>query len=339
MQDYKCKLKQITEMLIKSEDDYGEIKKATDDLYNLFLTVSGLKEEDEDCRKDYYLPQGKAIGTVWAAMCIKEFLRTKKFIRGVFLGIKHAQEKFLDRPINIVYAGTGPFATLLMPLITVFSSEEVKFTFLEINPESIQNLKKIINAFGASEYVEKIVQCDAAEYQVDKGRPIHMVVTETMQRSLKKEPQVAITLNLVPQMVEGGILIPQNITVEAALLDPKRDMERMMGAQGAEKDYCHHLNKILELNKNILVIEKEKKYFFPEIEVEIPNDIDKKYKKLSLLTNIQVFGEEKLTYMQCSLNMPEKVMDIAWMNNTIKKVMFQYVINENPGFVHKIVEQ
>jgi predicted RNA methylase len=334
MENYQDKLTQITEILLKSEDDYGEIKKATDDLYNLFLSVSGLKEEDESCRKDYYLPKGKAIGTVWAAMCIKELLRTKRFIRGVFLGIKRCQEKFSHKPIHILYAGTGPFATLLMPLTTVFTSKEVKFTLLEINPDSIEILRKVIKNFEVEDYIYNIVQCDATEYKTEKDKPIHMVVTETMQNALKNEPQVAITLNLVSQMEEGGILIPQNITVEVALLDLKRDMERMMGVEGAEEDHCYHLNKIFELNKNSVAIKKKEEYFFPEVEVEFPKDVEERYKRLSLLTDIQVFEDEKLTYKQCSLNLPHKVMDIDWGNNNIKKVGFQYVINENPGFAY-----
>ncbi|APM40083.1 hypothetical protein [Clostridium kluyveri] len=66
----------------------------------------------------------------------------------------------------------------------------------------------------------------------------------------------------------------------------------------------------------------------------------KKYKKelrrLNLLTNIQVFEEEKLTYMQCSLNLPYKVLDIDWINNPVKRVGFQYSISENPSFIHKV---
>lgn len=337
MENYKEELKRITEILLKQEDDYGEMKKAADELYDLFLNVSDLKEDDESCRKDYYLPKGKAIGTVWAAMCIKEFLRTKRFIRGVFLGIKRAQEKFPNRQIHMLYAGTGPFATLVMPLTTVFTSKEIKFTLLEINQDSIENLKNIIKDFEVEEYVDNIVQCDATEYKADKDKPIHMVVTETMQRALKKEPQVAITLNLVPQMEEGGILIPQNISIEVGLLDYKRDMEKMMGVEGAERDYCYYLNKIFELNKNTAVVEKKEVHSFPEFEVEIPNYIEKRYKSLSLFTNIQVFEEEQLTYNQCSLNMRQKIIDIDWNNNTVKKISFQYVINENPGFIHKLL--
>jgi len=338
MRNYKEELKEITEILLKSEDDYGEMKKATDDLYDLFVAVSGLEENDENSRKDYYLPKGKAIGTVWAAMCIKEFMRTKKFIRGVFLGIKRAKEKFPNRKIHILYAGTGPFATLIVPLTTVFTSQEIECTLLEINPDSIENLRKIIKAFEIEEYINDIVQCDATEYKADKNKPIHMVVTETMQRALKKEPQVAITLNLVPQMEEGGILIPQNISIEAGLLDPKRDMERMMGIEGAEIDYCHHLNKIFELNKEMALEKDKNAESFEQVEVEITDSIEKRYKSLSLFTNIQVFEEEQLTYNQCSLNMRVKIASID-EKNKIKKVIFQYFINETPGFTHKFIMQ
>lgn len=335
MTSYKQELKEITKVLLKQEDDYGEIKKATDDLYDLFLNVSKLEEDDEFSRKHYYLPKGKAIGAVWAGRCVKEFMRTKKFLRGVFLGIKKAQEKFPNRKIHILYAGTGPFATLIVPLTSIFTSEEIECTLLEINLNSIDNLRNVIKTFEIEEYITDIIQCDATEYKTGKDKPIHMVVTETMQRALKKEPQVAITLNLVSQMEEDGILIPQNISIEAGFLDPKRDMERMMGIEGAEIDYCYNLNKIFQLNKEMALVKDNKAKYFEEVEVDIPDDIEKRYKSLSLFTNIQVFEEEQLTYNQCSLNMREKVLDFDWNNNTIKKVSFQYVIDEIPGFICK----
>lgn len=336
MRNYKEELKEITEILLKPDDDYGEMKKATDDLYDLLVEVSGLEENDENSRKDYYLPKGKAIGTVWAAMCIKEFMRTKKFVRGVFLGIKRAKEKFPNRKIHILYAGTGPFATLMLPLTTIFSSSEVGFTLLEINSHSIENLRTVIKNFNALEYVENIVQCDATEYKADKDKPIHMIVTETMQHALVKEPQVAITLNLVPQMEAGGILIPENVIIEAGLLDPKRDTDRMLGIEGADKDYYHPLNKVFELNKEIIGIEKKNICYFSEVEVDIPSNIEKRYKRLNLFTHIQVFGDEWLTYMQCSLNIPLRIIDVDWINNPVKRVSFQYNINENPGFTYKL---
>ncbi|ADL49808.1 phytanoyl-CoA dioxygenase [Clostridium cellulovorans] len=335
MDNYREKLKKITETLLKDEDDYGEIKKATDDLYDVFVAVSDLKEDDASCREDVYLSKGKAIGTVWAAMCIKEFMRTKRFIKGVFLAIKEAQKKFKDTQIHILYAGTGPFATLILPLTTMFSSEEIKVTLLEINSESIKNLKTVISVLGAASYIEEIVQCDATTYKVNKDKNVHMIVTETMQRALKKEPQVSITLNLVPQMIEGGILVPQNVTVSAALIDPKRDLDRIMGIEGADEDFCYMLGKVFELTKDTTVVENKEGYKFPEIEIQIPMNIERRFRSLNLLTDIQVFGEEKLTYLQCSLNLPQKLMYIEWEIDNLEKFIFEYIVNETPGFMFR----
>lgn len=335
MSSYKEKLKEITKILLEEEDEYGKIKEACDDLFTLFLTASELKE-DECSRKDCYLPKGKAIGTFWAGVCVKEFMRTKRFIRGIFYGIKKAQEKFPNRMIHILYAGTGPFGTLMLPLTTLFTSEEIKFTLLEINPNSIKSLKKVIKAFEVEKYVEEIVQCDATEYKADKEKPIHMVITETMQNALENEMQVSISLNLVPQMEKEGILVPQNISIKAALLDLKRDTERIMGVKGAEVDYYYPLSTIFQLNKeSIEEYVKKENCYFKEEEVEFTKDIEQRYRRLSLFTSIKVFEEEELTYNQCSLTMPHRIMDIDWERDAVDKMSFQYVVSEKPGFLYK----
>lgn len=87
-----------------------------------------------------------------------------------------------------------------------------------------------------------------------------------------------------------------------------------------------------------MVLAKDNKAkFFEEVEVEILDYIEKRYKSSSLFTDIQVFEEEQLTYNQCSLNMREKIIDIDLNNNTIKKVSFQYVINETPRLIYKLL--
>lgn len=342
IQNYQNELKQITAVLLRPEDQYDELTKAVHDLSRLFLAVSGLEIDDEHHREHLYLSQGKAIGPVWAAMCVREILRTKRFLRGFYLGIKAALARFSNRPLHILYAGTGPFATLAIPLTTVFTSEEVHFTFLEINPLSIQSLEKVITAFQVERYLYEVVKCDATKYQADPSNPIQMIVTETMQNALQKEPQVAITMNLAPQMQSGGILIPQNITIDAVLLSPRKNLERMTDLNGFEQDYFHKIGKVFELNKDTPRLSSKASLFpsgtfsFPKVELEIPRGLAPDYKQLCLFTTIRVFEEERLTNGQCSLTLPKQVMILEQEKRPVERVSFQYIPNENPGFEWEI---
>jgi hypothetical protein len=216
----------------------------------------------------------------------------------------------------------------------------VKFTFLEVNPDSISYLTKIIPAFQAEKYVREVIQGDATTYQVDPKDPIQMVITETMQNALQKEPQVAITLNLAPQMAPGGILIPQNIRIDAALLSPPKNRERMTGT-GAVTDCYQVLKTIFELNKDTCIPDStpggpvQRRLSFPETMVEIPPDLAAEYPQLSLLTTIQVFEDEQLAPWECSLTLPKYLLRLEPGNNPVSKVCFQYRISETPGFEYR----
>ena len=334
-------LARITGILLEPGDNDGKLPKAMDDLNRLFWSISGLEMERYEYRENVYLSHGKAIGPVWAAMCIKDNLRTKKFIRGIQQGIQHALEKFPSRPVHILYAGTGPFAALAVPLTTVFESEEIRFTFLEINPLSINLLKKMVAAFEIGPYLYDIKQGDASNYQVDEDKPIHIIITETMQNALQKEPQAAITLNLVPQMLAGGILIPQNILVEAALLDPEKDMERMTGSNRPDHECYFPLGKIFELNMDfpsryLTTGGSGNSCAFPDVEIVVPKGIPEGFKHFSLFTTIQVFKGELLKPWQCSLTLPKRIRELDRDKNAPDKISFQYVMNEKPGFEFKI---
>ncbi len=336
MTNYQSELHDLTQVLLQPADDYAELTRTIDGLNRLLLEVSGLREDLGTNREPLYLPWGKAIGPVWAGMCVREIMRTKRFLRGVYRGVQWALQKFAARPIRVLYAGTGPFATLALPLTTVFSSAEISFTMLEIHPESIKCLERAITAFHAEKFVTEIVRGDATKYQADKEKPFQMIVTETMQNALQKEPQVAITLNLAPQITGGGILIPENIEVEAILLHPQKNNRRML--HGFVEKYYFSLGKIFELNKDTprdhayspgFISEP---YFFPEVELEIPTGIDPGYSQLCLFTGIRVFSTEQLLPWQCSLTMPQRIVTINQAEKPVARICFKYKIDQEPGF-------
>ncbi|RCX08090.1 hypothetical protein DFR58_14615 [Anaerobacterium chartisolvens] len=338
---YRDEMEKITSVLLEPEDNYGEIRETVIRMYDLFLEASELGECEDISKEDIYLPYGKAIGPFWAAACIKELMRTKNFIRGIYNGIIAAQKKFPGETIHIVYAGTGPFAALAMPMTTVFTPREINFTFLEINPESVSILKNTIEALGAGEYVREIVMCDAVKYKYEGGGTIHMVITETMQNALQKEPHVAITMNLLPQMHSEGVFIPQTVKIEAVLLNQKKNIDRMTSMDVYTDKYYHSVGTVLEISKasceNYMCdnVPEGQGYVFPEVVLDIPPDLEEGYNELNLFTFIRIFEEITLESWQCSLTMPRKVMLIDNLEARVDRVAFQYIVDSSPHFEYK----
>ena len=99
---------------------------------------------------DSLLPQGVAINPQAAAFCIKDYTRTVIFIRGVHAAIATLQARLPQQPIRILYAGCGPFATLLLPLLTRFKATELDITLLDIHQRSLNSVGKLLSDFAAS---------------------------------------------------------------------------------------------------------------------------------------------------------------------------------------------
>jgi hypothetical protein len=327
---HKKALQEITVKLLEATDDFGLLHQATDDLYRLFQTVSSVDWQNDKHSTAILLASGKAIGPAWAAMCVKDTYRTIKFLRGLMLAIQQMQQKRGRKPVHVLYAGTGPFATLALPLTTIFRPEEVQFTFLEINPESVLSLQKVINIFEAEAYVRSVVQGDAATYQSAPDQLVDIVVVEAMLPALQDEPQVAITMNLAPQLAVDGIFIPQCIRVHAGLLHPKKNTDRMMGLEHSVTDHYILLNEVFECSQPPAApwAEMSPLEVFPEVPVIFPPDIPAGYQQLCLFTSIQVFESEQLEYWQCHLTQPHPVgmLDLA------QQVSFRYCLGEKPGF-------
>lgn len=108
----------------------------------------------------------------------------------------------------MLYAGCGPFAPFALMLATRFEPSEVRVTLLDVHSWSLECARRLFETFGLADFVRAYVCADAATYTWPRDLPLHVVLTETMQHALQKEPQVAVTLNLAPQLSDGGILVP-----------------------------------------------------------------------------------------------------------------------------------
>ena len=170
---------------------------------------------------DSLLPSGVAINPAAAAHCAHDYQRSIVFIRSVHAAISALKLRFVDTPVEILYAGCGPFATLLMPLLSRFSPGDLNITLLDIHQSSLDSAQLVLENFGFVGHAVSTVQGDACAYK--HPQKLHLVIAETMQKSLEQEPQFAVTANLAPQVFAKGVFIPQRIDVSLSLADLERE--------------------------------------------------------------------------------------------------------------------
>lgn len=320
-------LQQITQVLLAEELDYALLQQAALDYRALLTKHSLFKTQAEEAKTDIHLESGKAIGSTWAALCIDDLLRTKRFVKGVYEAVKSLLDEG-KASVEILYAGSGPFATLVLPLTTIFREDQVRIRALEINPASGQHLKQLIGALGIEGYFRSIEQVDASCYQIPNANEIDILLSETMQRGLEKEPQVAIMYNLVPQLREDVILIPEKIELSLGTL-------RYQGQPPTQVVYNSIIN-IFSLDKERILKQRaidlaDGSLQFPSRQYQITRPEFPASHRLALFTQITVFGQEELGPGESGITLPIPLSALQQIEKEEFVVEWAYEMGSNPG--------
>ncbi|MFN8304448.1 MAG: hypothetical protein U0U46_18310 [Saprospiraceae bacterium] len=332
--DNRAELKRLAEALTGNEGSPGHWFAAGNALYELFRGISGLDERDETLRSDLLLPEGKAISPVWAAHCIKDSIRTRVFLRGILAAIEEARRRFPGGRIHILYAGCGPFASLLLPLVPFLEKDSVEFTLLDALPKNIDLAGQMVAAFHAEPFVREMVVADAASYPIDPAAPVHIVVAEMMQAGLQSEPQVAAVANLAQGIKAGGILVPQRVAVQAGLMHPALNMRRMTDPDWQALEVFRLLEPGFALTADPadwLELRSGAEKIIP-----LPAGRDAAYSQLALFTTLKVFGKENLNVWDAALTQPLLLHKLA-VGEQVEALALRYVCGGAPGFQFRLL--
>ncbi len=341
MDENQRQLRKLAEELLTLEHP-GDLRGAAVELHALFSALTGLREDSCD-REDIEptpLPGGLAIDPLSAARCLLDFARTAAFLRGLCRAVEVARQRFSARPIEILYAGCGPFAPLAIPLMTRFGEGDVRFILLDVHRRSLDVARGLVETFGYGAHVRDYVRADAAEYLHPADAPLHLVLTETMQLALTKEPQVGIVLNLAPRLDEGGILIPERVTVDACLYDPATEFQPIPA--GMEEGPFERpervriaLGRLLELDLESARRHRQGDGFAP-VRLVLPETGGKPL-PMMLRTQVTVFGEIGLGDYDSGITCPHPLGEVD-TSRAGCEVEFRYEMGSDPGFRVRTVD-
>jgi hypothetical protein len=344
------RLREAVDALLRSEACPADQRAAVGDLYALFseLTQVGDAFTSPEHQIETVLPQGTAISSKDAARCLLDEGRTAQFLRGIEAAIREAQRRFPAQTIEILYAGCGPYATLALPLCTRFSPTEVQFTLIDIHGSSLRAAGTLLDRLGLSAYVHGFVQGDAATYRHPADQPLHLVVSENMQRALSKEPQLAITSNLAPQLTRGGLFIPQQVSIDLGLADLSKESvflsSRVDGASGPPpaRDRIR-LGRPLEVTPQSApaLVQSAKQHVsgviaLPAERFVVPELAASSVYHAMLWTTATVFGRYDLRDYDSGLTQPRVLHELGILRGG-ETIELCYHLGQRPGFVAELV--
>ncbi len=315
----------ITQSIISPVLNYTLIRDACNELMRFFYTAVGFEETREN-NSHISTAVGLAVSPYSAAFCIIDFIRTRNFLLAVKSAIEDKLKENPNDPVIIFYAGTGPFATLVTPLTTLFTSSLLKFVLVDINENSISYLKKLIQFLNIEDYVIDIVKTDASLYILPNHHQPNILLSETMKPGLDKEPQVSIIANLITQSKYNPVLIPQAVSVNLILKG-----NRVNGNN--EELHIKNLitfDKILakQVAENLSSID----IFSTVINVEIVKPEADTLSQMVLDTQIVLYKDICLNKNETSLTIPHKICTTASFNYPVR-FNVKYKIEIKPGFV------
>lgn len=256
-----------------------------------FLSLIDLPKFDADIR-----PQG-ALRIMESIRCLRDGIRTKKFLLGISEALRTIDSSDKSE-IRVLDAGTG--AIPILAIHAALLSEKVQVVALELNPHSATIAKSIVEALGLQNQIT-ILHVDAISFQSDKQ--FDLVVSETMHSGLTAEPIVQIFSNIKRYLKNGGIALPSEIRVNAALVS----LEDWMYPKGYVKIYGAHHHVVSSAWTEVAQYRPGDQ--LSEIAFDIPIQNVRGEYFVFVTTEVDI-GSQRLSPYQSLITMPQAVRDL-----------------------------
>jgi hypothetical protein len=338
------RLQQLTRLILNPDTPATSLKKEVVELTQI-LHQNGTFRFDASGNLydgETYTNEGLALSPAMAAQCAADSTRTVVFIRGLYAAIQQARKSMPGRPIRVLYVGSGPYALLATPQMTMFSPEEVQFIVNDIHEPSIISAKSVVGRLGLDQSVTDFSILDALDYRIAPEHRPDVIVMEIMTAALESEPQVAITRHLIVQAPKA-ILVPEVITVDAYWINvakefapaPAKPLSQSFPVSAPRNTQRLHLGTVFQLSKAAVASWKDAgDDRLPAMPIKLPDHLSPGHDAM-LFTRIQTYGTNILNAYESGLTMPRTLPSTQSLDSTSFQaggmLGFYYQLGSHPG--------
>jgi hypothetical protein len=324
-------LKRLTTLLLQAQQPASSLRAELLELAAILDGLAGgqLARVDDIADGETWTASGLALSPTMAAMCTDDFVRTIEFLRGTHAALVDLREQSPGRPVRVLYVGCGPYGTLVVPLMTLFSPHEVVFTLLDVHAESIQSVSSIVSALGCDDSVETFKTCDARAHELDPEALPDVILMEIMQAALEKEPQVAIARHLVHQAPQA-VLLPEEVRVDLTLIDPSHEFSCSGQPEGdahTQRDRIP-IGPVFVLNRQTAHSWDESEWCLPGAVLRIPPTADDRYETM-LCTTVRIYRDHVLDDYSSGLTCP-RLLSLGQPVGAGDEIRFRYELGPHP---------
>ena len=213
-------IKELSLSLLDASLNDEQVKIAIDQIHVHFQNCIGLSGSETDLHRNAAVntEYGKALGLTHAAQCLLDYKRTFFFLGGLYAAIRQKQIENPGKQIQVFYAGCGPYAPFVTLVAPLFEVSEVRYSILDINMESVRFATELIEKLGLSSYINEYHQADAITFKIPNAADCDILFSETLDALLYRECYVPILCNMIPQLSDRAIVIPENVQIKMSFV-------------------------------------------------------------------------------------------------------------------------
>ncbi len=351
-------------ILASSPEDAPHIEPKLLQLFMAFKNVyDGANISKAERTQQFISKHGLVMSPDYCIHTIKDTRRVSGFIRAIDKALSTLLSCGQDK-VFIAYPACGPFAPLLLPLLSYYhqqgiTGKQLQVTFIDLQPGAIKSLHKLISEMQLQQFVQQMYCGDACDYSAPML--FDMVICEAMQHGFSREGHLAIAQHFANQLSMTGYFIPQQIDVHATLTVAQREYIEQWQREGLDdfaieqkRSQCAavrtELGIVMSLTANSLTHIDSKQIAQQSLvtagKLKVPELPDQPQKQiLCLYTHITLFANEKLNMYDSGITHP--LPDLSVCINFIPKdskpddtlarsgdtLSFYYSMSGLPGFI------